>query len=450
LLREARPGGLARQQVLTEGAYFVDEQAASVHGAFLANVPDNEQVLFERRIAIVGGEVERLIARGVIVHSQADDTLYSQDVGVPVLRYVARADIQSDIPGLERHTLEGVHELAESINKQGLLHPILLATTDGQVYHLAAGHRRLAAHEQLDSPYILARVWAVDDDDLHDVVITLREHENLWTQPLTEEQQAQALAQHQADLEAVAAADAADLIARGKELRNYAQKRVRGPSKKGGNAGVTTKRDNSRRSAQQLAKEKGISVRAARDAIALSELQERLEARTKRKRWGTEHKDYVPGTMVMLTAMNLLGQIQGASAEERLAVSKAALKTIKQVEHEDYERWRAETHDGTQKTAAQIAKEKEAADNHDSDSAKAALLARRGRSLPDIARKLNIRPERAEQLVAHGETLLPPVNKSGYHVGQAQPDEMGLPHEHGWKVVQARWCETCGQMEVQA
>jgi hypothetical protein len=461
-LRAALPGGLARQAALIEGAWFVDEQDASIHGPFLANVPGNEVALFERRKDIVNEEIETMVASGKVILSRADDMLYWQGTGKPVIRYIARADIVDDIPGQERDALDGIADLAESIRDQGLLTPILLATTDGGAYHLAAGHRRLAAYEHLGEPYILARIWGVAEDVLAEVVGLLRLHENQWTQPLTEEQRERAWAEHQEKLDKLTAEEQAAavsaLVARGGELKRLAHKRMtqnKGGRPKGGNPRdrgvprVSKKQaqDESARAAQQLAKEQGISIRAAREVIALSALEGRLEARTKRNRTTGDPSGYVPGTMVMLTAMNLLGQIQGADADARLGVLRAALKTIKEVEREDLARWKIETNNGTEPTPAQKAKEKEHKDNHDSDAVRAWLLASRGRSVNDIARKLNLRSNTAANLIEDGKQvfaeILPSVTEAVYDLGHAQQDESGMPQCTGL------CARHCGQMEVQ-
>jgi len=149
--------------------------------------------------------------------------------------------------------------------------------------------------------------------------------------------------------------------------------------------------------------------------------------------------------------MNLLGQIQGADADARFGVLRAALKTLKEVEKEDLARWNVETNNGTEPTLAQKEKEKEHRDNHDSDAVRAWLLASRGRSVNDIARKLNLRSNTAASLIEDGKKvfaeILPSVTESAYDIGHASQDDVGMPHEHVWETL--RRCTDCGQMEVQ-
>jgi ParB family chromosome partitioning protein len=61
-------------------------------------------------------------------------------------------------PRNPRHHLEGLDELAESIRAHGLLQPMVERRVENR-YELVAGHRRLAAVQQLS----WAKVPAVDD-----------------------------------------------------------------------------------------------------------------------------------------------------------------------------------------------------------------------------------------------------------------------------------------------
>jgi len=71
----------------------------------------------------------------------------------------------------------GVAELAKSIEKHGLLQPIVLRGEHGKPpYELIAGHRRLAAHNHLRKTLIKARFKPRDFDDLKAKVESLVEN----------------------------------------------------------------------------------------------------------------------------------------------------------------------------------------------------------------------------------------------------------------------------------
>jgi ParB/RepB/Spo0J family partition protein len=73
-------------------------------------------------------------------------------------------------PTNPRTTLEGIDELAASIERQGLLQPIIVRPRDG-LFEIVAGHRRYAAHVSIGTPTIPAIVRDLSDADALDVQI---------------------------------------------------------------------------------------------------------------------------------------------------------------------------------------------------------------------------------------------------------------------------------------
>lgn len=441
LLQAAHPGGLARQEVLRQSAIHVHPLEASTFGRFLGLGPENEQAIFERQVAIVGREIDSRVKKGELVYSQADGLLYWHDRDLPATRYVACADVKADVEGFQR-TLAGIPELSASIMEQGQLTPILLVTSGDGVYHLAAGHRRLAAHQWVDQPIILARIWTRDPDEVEVWVHLLRINENLWTQPLTDAERAHAEAGRPELLARITARSQERMLKGTKTLSPGDGDKVSKPRKR------------APPSVEQLAKEMNISRRAAQNVIDLARLEDRLRTRAKYGRVRGEPKTYRPGHMVLLIAQKLLTEIQGAPDD--LTLRKAALRTIKEYERQDMKQWLLMTEGGTKPTPADAAKEKEKQDNHDSDAVRVALLAQRGRPVPEIARKLHLTIERTNVLIEDGKQVmldwadlilagkrLPSVNEVVYDLGHAHQDGVGMPHVHRLA------CTHCGQMEVQ-
>ena len=91
-------------------------------------------------------------------------------------------------PHNPRQRLEGLDELAESIQSYGLLQPIVVRRVRAG-YELVAGHRRLAAVQQLGWSKVLATVR--DDDENAAYILTLVE--NLQREDLTPKEEASAL-----------------------------------------------------------------------------------------------------------------------------------------------------------------------------------------------------------------------------------------------------------------
>jgi len=91
-------------------------------------------------------------------------------------------------PRNPRHKLEGLDELAASLQTYGLLQPVVVRRVAG-VYELIAGHRRLAAAQQLGWPHIAAVVRDETDDQAYLLTLT----ENLQRDDLTPKEEASAL-----------------------------------------------------------------------------------------------------------------------------------------------------------------------------------------------------------------------------------------------------------------
>ena len=91
-------------------------------------------------------------------------------------------------PRNPRHKLEGLDELAASLQAYGLLQPVVVRRVAG-VYELIAGHRRLAAAQQLGWPHIAAVVRDETDDQAYLLTLT----ENLQRDDLTPKEEASAL-----------------------------------------------------------------------------------------------------------------------------------------------------------------------------------------------------------------------------------------------------------------
>ena len=97
------------------------------------------------------------------------------------------ADIRPS-PRNPRRNVDGIGELADSIRAHGLLQPIVVRPVDGY-YEVVAGHRRLAAIQQLGWP----KVPAVVRDDNQDDAYILTLVENLQREDLTPKEEAAAL-----------------------------------------------------------------------------------------------------------------------------------------------------------------------------------------------------------------------------------------------------------------
>jgi ParB family chromosome partitioning protein len=97
------------------------------------------------------------------------------------------ADIRPS-PRNPRRTLDDIDELADSIRAHGLLQPIVVGRVDAG-YELVAGHRRLAAVQQLG----WARVPAIVRDEEPDDAYILMLVENLQREDLTPKEEAAAL-----------------------------------------------------------------------------------------------------------------------------------------------------------------------------------------------------------------------------------------------------------------
>jgi ParB family chromosome partitioning protein len=92
-------------------------------------------------------------------------------------------------PRNPRHTVEGIDELAASLQEYGLLQPVVVRRVNG-AYELIAGHRRLAAARQLGWQQIAA---VVRDDTDKDQAYLLTLTENLQRDDLTPKEEAAAL-----------------------------------------------------------------------------------------------------------------------------------------------------------------------------------------------------------------------------------------------------------------
>tara|TARA_B100000315_G_C14587383_1_gene593798 strand:+ start:1838 stop:2674 length:837 start_codon:yes stop_codon:yes gene_type:complete len=78
-----------------------------------------------------------------------------------------------------RDVNKDVDELAQSINKQGLLQPIVLCKASpetGHKYHILVGQRRFLAHQQLQRETILAKIYTEELDASEKKAISLTEN----------------------------------------------------------------------------------------------------------------------------------------------------------------------------------------------------------------------------------------------------------------------------------
>jgi ParB family chromosome partitioning protein len=91
-------------------------------------------------------------------------------------------------PRNPRHKVAGLDELAASLQEYGLLQPVVVRRVNG-AYELIAGHRRLAAAEQLGWRQIAAVVRDETDDQAYLLTLT----ENLQRDDLTPKEEAAAL-----------------------------------------------------------------------------------------------------------------------------------------------------------------------------------------------------------------------------------------------------------------
>jgi ParB family chromosome partitioning protein len=91
-------------------------------------------------------------------------------------------------PRNPRHAVEGLDELAASLQEYGLLQPVVVRRVNG-VYELIAGHRRLAAARRLGWQQIAAVVRDETDDQAYLLTLT----ENLQRDDLTPKEEAAAL-----------------------------------------------------------------------------------------------------------------------------------------------------------------------------------------------------------------------------------------------------------------
>jgi len=101
--------------------------------------------------------------------------------------YVAVDQVQAS-PRNPRHKVEGLDELAASLDQYGLLQPVVVRRVNG-VYELIAGHRRLAAAKQLGWRQIAAVVRNETDDRAYLLTLT----ENLQRDDLSPKEEAAAL-----------------------------------------------------------------------------------------------------------------------------------------------------------------------------------------------------------------------------------------------------------------
>lgn len=104
-----------------------------------------------------------------------------------VADYVAVDQVQAS-PRNPRHKVEGLDELAASLDTYGLLQPVVVRRVNG-AYELIAGHRRLAAAKQLGWAQIAAVVRNEADDQAYLLTLT----ENLQREDLTPKEEAAAL-----------------------------------------------------------------------------------------------------------------------------------------------------------------------------------------------------------------------------------------------------------------
>ena len=101
--------------------------------------------------------------------------------------YIAVDQVQVS-PRNPRHKVEGLDELAASLQEYGLLQPVVVRRVNG-AYELIAGHRRLAAAKQLGWPQIAAVVRDETDDQAYLLTLT----ENLQREDLSPREEAAAL-----------------------------------------------------------------------------------------------------------------------------------------------------------------------------------------------------------------------------------------------------------------
>jgi len=87
-----------------------------------------------------------------------------------------------------RHRLEGLDELADSLQEYGLLQPVVVRRVEDG-HELIAGHRRVAAARQLGWTEIAAVVREETDDQAYLLTLT----ENLQREDLTPKEEAEAL-----------------------------------------------------------------------------------------------------------------------------------------------------------------------------------------------------------------------------------------------------------------
>jgi len=77
-----------------------------------------------------------------------------------------------------RQDLGNLDTLAQSINKMGLIHPVIIS----ERYELLSGHRRLEACKSLGMETIEAKIVTIGDDDL--TKIDWEYHENIGRKDL--------------------------------------------------------------------------------------------------------------------------------------------------------------------------------------------------------------------------------------------------------------------------
>jgi ParB family chromosome partitioning protein len=125
-------------------------------------------------------------ARGALA-ARARDPLFDLDGGLPRLVELDVAAIRPN-PAQPRKAVDGtaLGELADSIERHGLLQPIVVKP-DGDGYMLVAGQRRLLAHERLGRPRIAALLTSGRPDELALI-------ENLQREDLPPLDEAEALA----------------------------------------------------------------------------------------------------------------------------------------------------------------------------------------------------------------------------------------------------------------
>jgi ParB family chromosome partitioning protein len=92
-------------------------------------------------------------------------------------------------PRNPRLKIDGLDELSASLQEYGLLQPVVVRSVGGGVYELIAGHRRLAAAQQLGWTQIAAVVRDETEDQAYLLTLT----ENLQREDLTPKEEASAL-----------------------------------------------------------------------------------------------------------------------------------------------------------------------------------------------------------------------------------------------------------------